>query len=316
MFGPKKPKVSKKDLKKSIVNANDRLRAANASMKLDIDSGQDKLKHIEQDYDSYKKALEDTKEMQVFANNELEGTQLEIAEAQTIIKKALSKIAKLSEEANSLQESNKQLAGKSGRLEKSIALLESKKQDLKDVSANLKAIKKEEAEGQETLELLAIELNDLEAGVESYISRKSAAESEFRASKAKIGREKNNMLSEIADLKDKASKINLVSGVEMGRLDKAIADRMTELQDMDSLIQKKTFDLSTIQSRIGSVEERVKDAEERIEYSIQKEQDRVVKIKGDFKNWKVEALDEVARMKIKKKIENIDRAGLKDVLDG
>ena len=103
MFGPKKPKVSKKDLKKSIVNANDRLRAANASMKLDIDSGKDKLKHIEQDYDSYRKALEDTKEMQVFANNELEGTQLEIAEAQTTVKKALSKLAKLNEESNSLE---------------------------------------------------------------------------------------------------------------------------------------------------------------------------------------------------------------------
>ena len=316
MFGPKKPKVSKKDLKKSIVNANDRLRAANASMKLDIDSGKDKLKHIEQDYDSYRKALEDTKEMQVFANNELEGTQLEIAEAQTTVKKALSKLAKLNEESNSLEKSNNDLEKKSDKLVKAIALLESRKDELVILTADIKQLREEAATGQETLELLAIELNDLEGGVESYISRKSAAESEFRASKAKIGREKNNMLSEIADLKDKASKINLVSGVEMGRLDKAIADRMTELQDMDSLIQKKTFDLSTIQSRIGSVEERVKDAEERIEYSIQREEDRVVKIKGDFKNWKVEALDEVARMKLKKKIENIDRAGLKDVLDG
>ena len=312
----KKPKISKKDLKKSIVNANDRLRAANASMKLDIDSGKDKLKHIEQDYDSYRKALEDTKEMQVFANNELEGTQLEIAEAQTTVKKALSKLAKLNEESNSLEKSNNDLEKKSDKLVKAIALLESRKDELVILTADIKQLREEAATGQETLELLAIELNDLEGGVESYISRKSAAESEFRASKAKIGREKDNMLSEVADLKAKASKINLVSGVEMGRLDKAIADRMTELQDMDSLIQKKTFDLSTIQSRIGSVEERVKDAEERIEYSIQREEDRVVKIKGDFKNWKVEALDEVARMKLKKKIENIDRAGLKDVLDG
>jgi len=76
------------------------------------------------------------------------------------------------------------------------------------------------------------------------------------------------------------------------------------------------FELSTIQSSISSVEERVKDAEERIEYSIQKEQERVSKIRGDFKDWKVEALDEVARLKIKKKIENINKAGLKEVLDG
>ena len=108
----------------------------------------------------------------------------------------------------------------------------------------------------------------------------------------------------------------LACGREMGRLDKAIAERMSDLQDMDAQIQKKTYYLSTVQASISSVEEKVKDAEEHIEYTVKKEQEKVVKIKGDFKDWKVEALDEVARLKIKKKIENIDRAGLKDVLDG
>ena len=85
---------------------------------------------------------------------------------------------------------------------------------------------------------------------------------------------------------------------------------------MDVHMRKKVFELSTVQSRIGLVEERVKDAEERIEYSIKKEQERVGRIKGDFKDWKVEALDEVAKMKIKGKIENINKAGLKEILNG
>ena len=110
--------------------------------------------------------------------------------------------------------------------------------------------------------------------------------------------------------------MKLENGQEMGRLDHAIADRMSELDNMDISIKRKAYELSTIQSRIGSVEERVNDAEERIEIAIKKEQDKVSKIKGDFKDWKVEALDGVARMKIKGKIENIDKAGLKEVLDG
>ena len=76
MFSPKKLKISKKDLKKSIVNANDRLRAANAKMDIDIAAGKDKLKSIENDYNSYKKALEDVKDMHIYANNELNGCLL------------------------------------------------------------------------------------------------------------------------------------------------------------------------------------------------------------------------------------------------
>jgi len=312
----KKPKVSKKDLKKSIVNANDKLRAANTRMELSLEAGKDKLKSIENDYEAHRKALEDTKEMQVFANNELEGTQFEIAEAQTTVKKALSKLAKLNEESNSLEKSNKDLEKKSDKLVKAIALLESRKDELVILTTDIKQLREEAATGQETLELLAVELNQMETGVESYISRKKAAEGEFNAFKEKIDREKSVVNEELGTIKDRMAQATLACGREMGRLDKAIAERMVELQDMDARIQKKTYHLSTVQASVSSVEERVKDAEERIEHSIKKEQERVGKIKGDFKDWKVEALDEVARMKIKKKIENIDRAGLKDVLDG
>jgi len=316
MFGPKKPKISKKDLKKSIVNANDKLKAINTRMELDIDAGKERIKSISEDYNAYKKALEDTKDMQVFANNELEGTQFEIAEAQTTVKKALEKFSKLTEESNSLEKANKDLEDKSNTFIKSIALLEQRKEELAILTSDIKQLREESATGQETLELLAVELNQMETGVESYISRKKAAESEFKAFKEKIEREKNIANQELSSVKDRMAEATLACGREMGRLDKAIATRISELQDMDTRMQKKVFELSTVQSSISTVEERVKDAEERIEYIIKKEQDRVVKIKGEFKNWKVEALDEVARMKIKKKIETIDRAGLKDILDG
>ena len=316
MFSPKKHKISKKDLKKSIVNANDKLRAINTRMELDITASKDKLKALDSDYGSYKKALEDTKDMQVYANNELEGTQFEIAEAQTTVKRALSQVAKLTEESKSLEESNKRLQAKEKKLSKTISLLESRKEELVLLTANIKEVREESADGHEKLESLAIELNDLNTGVEAYISRKSAAESEFRAFKAKIEREKNISEQELKAVKDRMAQATLDGGKKMGKIDQAIADRMEELQDMDVRITKKSYEFSTIQSKISSVEERVKDAEERIEYAIKKEEEKVGKIKGDFKNWKVEALDGVARMKIKKKIETIDKAGLKDILDG
>ena len=316
MFGPKKPRVSKDQLKKAVVSANKRLVSANSRLEKDIEVNKKRLKDMENNYDAHKKALEDTKEVQVYAENELEGVQFEMAEAQTSLKKALSKFAKLTEDSNALKESNKKLTDKSTKLSKSIEALEEKELELKNLTASLKQIRKEEADGQETLELLAIELNELDMGVEAYTTRKSAAEGEFNAFKANIEREKANVHDELNNIKDRMAQATLESGKEMGRLDKALAERISELQDMDQLLAKKDYEFSIIQSKISTAEDIVKDAEQRADYILDKAQQKVAKVKGDFKDWKVQALDDVARKKMKGQIENIDKAGLGEVLNG
>ena len=316
MFGPKKPRVSKDQLKKAAVSANKRLVSANTRLKKDIEADKKKLKDIENTYEAHRKALEDTKEVQVYAENELEGVQFEAADVQTALKKALSKLAKLTEDSNALKESNKRLGAKSSKLLKSIEALEKKEEELDGLTVSLKQIRKEEADGQEPLELLAIELNELEMGVEAYISRKSAAESEFNTFKAKIERERSTVHSELSNIKDRMAQSTLECGREMGRLDKAIAERISELQDMDLLLARKSYEFSTVQSKIHTAKDIVKDAEQRADYILDKAQEKVAKVKGDFKDWKLQALDEVARKKMKGQIENIDKAGLGEVLNG
>jgi len=316
MFGPKKPKVSKDQLKKAVVSANKRLVSANNRLKKDIEANKKKLKDMENNYEAHRRALEDTKEVQVYAENELEGVQFEVADVQTSLKKALSKLAKLTEDSNALKESNKKIGDKSTKLLKSIEALEKKEEELDSLTVSLKQIRKEEADGQETLELLAIELNELDMGVEAYTTRKSAAESEFNAFKAKIEQERATIHSELGNIKDRMAHATLESGKEMGRLDKAIAERISELQDMDLLLTRKDYEFSTIQSKILTAKDIIKDAEQRADYILDKAQEKVAKVKGDFKDWKIQALDEVAKKKIKGQMENIDKAGLGEVLNG
>ena len=227
MFGPKKPRVTKDQLKKAVVSANTKLVSANNKLKKDIQAGKEKLQSMVNNYEAHREALEDTKEVQILAENELEGVQFEITEVQTVLKKALSKFAKLTEDSNALKESNEVMRSKSEKLSKSIKELEEKGLQLKGLTTSLKQIKKEEADGQETLELLAIELNELDMGVEAYTARKSAAESEFNAFKAKIEREKTAVHDELDSIKEMMVQATLESGKEMGRLDKAIAERIS-----------------------------------------------------------------------------------------
>jgi len=316
MFGPKKQKVSKSDIKKSIAKANDRLREANARMEDDIGAGNANLKSLEDKCKQATKDLEDIKDLQVYAKNELEAIQSELNAAELGVQKALSSLEELSGENAILVENNNKLKEKEVILSKSVALLESKKAESKEINSELKAMKREQADGQETLSLLGSELSSLEAEVEAYASRKSAAKSEFVTFQGEIDRSKMIAEGELNELEDFNNKMNLANGQEMARLDHAIADRLSELKDMDEMKFHKEYELSSIKSKISSVENRVKDAEQRIEYSVKKEQERVNKIKGDFKSWKVDALDELARMKIRGKMENIETAGLKEVLDG
>ena len=316
MFGPKKHKVSKEDLKKSVINANTKLVSANKRLEGDINAKEERLKALDKEYNKCKEALKETKEMKVLAENDLNGIHTDITGLDNAAKEALSRLASLSEEVKALESKHKKLQDKNDTLETSIKSLEERKVEFEKYTKSLNQLKEEELQGQETLELLAIELNELEDGVESYISRKSAAKGEFDTFKEKIAREKETALEELKSIKDRMADATLQSGKEMGRLDKAIADRMTELQDMDSLIAKKDYEFLTIQSKLAFVEEETKEAKDKADRIVSQAQEKATKIKLDFKDWKVEALDEVARLKIKGKIENINKAGLKEILDG
>ena len=47
-----------------------------------------------------------------------------------------------------------------------------------------------------------------------------------------------------------------------------------------------------------------------------KEEDRIKKAKERYESWRIGILEEVARMKLKKKVANIDKAGLSEILNG
>ena len=47
-----------------------------------------------------------------------------------------------------------------------------------------------------------------------------------------------------------------------------------------------------------------------------KEENRIKKAKENFAKWKIGVLEEVARLKLKNKVDNIDKAGLSDILNG
>ena len=86
-------------------------------------------------------------------------------------------------------------------------------------------------------------------------------------------------------------------------LQDAVVEKNLKMDRVDSMISKAERELSVLEKKISVAKN-----------NILEEESRQEKIKDNFKNWKVTAVEELARMKLRGKIENIDKAGLKDVL--
>ena len=102
----------------------------------------------------------------------------------------------------------------------------------------------------------------------------------------------------------------------LSKLDSMLAERTEEMQELESLIIYKEKKYALEEAKIKAVQNKVSDAENKVKTILDTKERNVERIKENFKQWKLNQLDEVAKMKLKGKIANIDKAGLKDILGG
>ena len=94
-----------------------------------------------------------------------------------------------------------------------------------------------------------------------------------------------------------------------------IADRIEELSDNTELSNRKLQEYESILSRVVLAEKKIAQAEIQAKQVIDNQEIQIEKVKEKFKTWKLTQLDQVAKLKLKGKIANIDKAGLKDIFD-
>ena len=122
----------------------------------------------------------------------------------------------------------------------------------------------------------------------------------------------NEMSEEFEELSDKIKSIQKdVKSEEVNhshacaKLDKEKKEKSLELKVATSLVDKKEDEYIVWERKI-----------ENIEKSVESEQSRISRIKKNFEQWKINSLEEVARMKLKNKMQKIDKAGLTEILNG
>jgi len=98
-------------------------------------------------------------------------------------------------------------------------------------------------------------------------------------------------------------------------LEESLKDKEQEAEIMDSLIGKKEQEFIEWESKCRQAEHMLMKAKELADSQIERSKKVIDKQQEAAKRWKVGFFEEIARVKLKKKIENIDMAGLKEAFD-
>ena len=95
------------------------------------------------------------------------------------------------------------------------------------------------------------------------------------------------------------------NSAKIAKIDVELSKKNKELDKLNSIIDKAKDDYMKQEAKVNVAKNNVFEEEARIDI-----------VKENFEKWKISALEEVAKMKLKGKMESIDKAGLKEVFNG
>lgn len=297
------PLVKPSDLKKAIVEKNKRLGESVKILKVEIKSLKSAKKQAEKDLRSTQADCED-----VF--NETESA---VKELSAIQKKSLSAKKKLDERLVAEATSK----GSCRNLESSISGLQSKFNRLTGKISYLQ-------EQEKKYKTLVHSLKKLEIDVEcsnDKLAKLKTSKSQFKKQTNDAAKKCNQMIKKHDEVKASLEESTESFKAELKVIDKKLSIARVQCdKDISSLkdnVIDKNLKLDEVDAMISKAETEYLSWEKKISVAknnVLEEEDKIETIKKNFEGWQVSAVEEVARMKLKGRIENIDKAGLKDVL--
>ena len=317
MFGNKRRRVpvSKDDIKKAIKKANDRLQAQNKKIEADIKDAKKNLKAINDELAFEEKQLVETRINTQNAKQVLADKKIEL---DSISMKQSSELTKLNDLRSSIEFSEENLSGllkDEIKITKSISSMNRQLKQRDGLAASIKQLKKENDDVKNNLKITQNEVELINSDSVAVRSAKDSLESEFNAFKEDVIKERDSIQSEI-DLLDalKQSKQKEYDTFA-SQLDNQMDEVKEELAMHEGLSKKAENDYIEIQSDIIISEKKLLELEEKSKAVLKRQEDGIKRIKDRYESWKINELDKIAKLKIKGKIDNIDRAGLKDIFD-
>ena len=316
MFGNKKRRipVSKDDIKQAIKRANDRLQGQNDKIQSNVADAEYKFKSIKSDIKSAEKEFKDCTSRIDSRISECSAIEQQLLDLKSDLNYISGNCAKELAAEELLKASVLDLSKKEQSLIKSVALLDQKKDSTKSINADLKSAKNSYDEVRKDLtKIISDKESALSATMKATIAKEVAEKDSARVVNelAEIKMDIDGQIQDMeSTLKQKSDSFN----AETGRLDNIISERLEEIETNTSLVIMKEKEYEAILTKVIVAENKIKHADQKVADILKRQEESIANIKKRFEAWKLTQLDQMAKLKLKGKIENIDKAGLRDIL--
>ena len=304
-LGKPKIRISSKDLKQAVLKKNKALEAKNKAIESSVENKERELKSLEKEYSSKSKNLGVLIKDIEFQEERIQKLKGGAFSNEKLLADKLKKVGNAEKELCEYKDAVEELEDREDNLKKEIESLEFYKAKCIDSKNELAGIqiKKDNILG---------ELKDIELEIDEAI---------------KEGKNKVAYYEDRYDaLEEKAKKHeDMVYQFEQRLIETQdlFKDEDNKLKDLlvKSKAEKDTLnnELQAIQNLCNNTEDeyvkweiKIKKAKEK----ANKEEQYIVNAKERFAKWKIGVLEEVARLKLKGKVDKIDKAGLSDILNG
>jgi chromosome segregation ATPase len=317
MFGQKNKKlrVSKDDIKSSVRKANERFKSANKKLEAEIAKAKAELKALKAEMKDADKQAQNALSRVESCKSEISKNFKSLDKSRRDIKASQERLSRSMDEEKCVEINIDTLRKSETKLKRSVSALEKKLLERDGLAASIKNAKAEYKQVKKDLEIGQGELESLRTDSIAVRSAKDALDAEFDAFKKNVELQQEEISSSISSHEAEKIAKDLAHKQHIKLLETQMADKKEEADSYNALAKKAQDDYIAVQSKILAGEKRLEKTKLESELTIKRQQDAIDNIKSRYENWKLNELDQVAKMKLKGKIENIDKAGLKEILD-
>jgi chromosome segregation ATPase len=297
--------ISGKDLKKAVVNANKKLESKNKSFEKSIKDQEKQLKSLSEKYSSESNKLRKLLIDVEFQEDRFQKLKEGLYSTNKLLETKLSAVSDAEKDASKYEKKALKQEEKERKLLDKITQLEFYKNKLKSSKAELTNLQIKKDNFLDDLVSVKNEISKIKADGENMVANYNQAYNEYEAEIEKRQELVKTLEGTLSSTKDQIS-------TERSRLDsvRAVVEQEKNIAD-NELQAVKNLTNDTEDKYIGW-EQKIAKITERAD----KEEGRIKKAKERYELWRVGVLEEVARMKLKKKVDNIDKAGLSEILNG
>ena len=298
IFPPKKKQITKKDFDKAIVKANNKLKSRNKSLESSIKDKEKAIKELDgktkscnAEIKSLIKVIEDEKKSLLSEKNKVYKVKDEVANI-------ASEVSTLKKDESSLNVNISELKKDKEVLTQDVASLDFQKKEAERLLNEVDAI--EEAKSIKDKELASLHENH-DNLLDSITTLEETYESMKLKHKEDIEETSEIYFKKVNECKEKEDELKVFekkSAYKIKVLNEDIQEKNDELSGIKSLVNKAESEFINWNKKIDIQKNRLEEEKKGIE-----------RVKKNFEKWKLNVLEDIAKLKLKSKIDNIDKAG-------